>query len=30
MAEWPGRIAIDATEFAALTYGSLKHRRLFL
>jgi glycosyltransferase involved in cell wall biosynthesis len=30
MAEWPGRIAIDATEFAALAYGSVKHRRLFL
>jgi GT2 family glycosyltransferase len=30
MAELPARAAMDATEFAALTKGSIKHRTLFL
>jgi len=28
--EMPGRVAIDATEFAAMVRGSIKHRTLFL
>jgi hypothetical protein len=30
VSELPGRAAIDATEFAALAWGSAKHRTLFL
>jgi hypothetical protein len=28
--EWPGRVAIDVAEMAALLWGSIKHRRPFL
>ena len=30
MSELPARAAMDMTEFAALTKGSIKHRTLFL
>jgi len=30
VAEGPARLAIDLTEFAALSYGSVKQRTLFL
>jgi hypothetical protein len=30
ISELPARAAIDATEFAALARGSLKHRKLLL
>lgn len=30
LAQLPGRVAIDATEFAALARGSFRHRTLFL
>jgi len=30
LSEWPARVVIDATEVAALVWGSIRHRRLFV